>query len=159
MAEGYPKVGAAAPKFKLPSSEGKTVDLSSLKGKFVVLYFYPRADTPGCTTEACAFRDASADLAKAGAVVLGVSPDPISEVEKFARKHKLNFPLLADEDHTVCEKYGVWQEKSMYGKKYFGAARTTFIIDPTGKIAHVFEKVKPAGHDQQVLEQLSKLTS
>jgi thioredoxin-dependent peroxiredoxin len=157
MSDTYPQVGSTAPDFKLPGSEGKPVELSSLKGKPVVLYFYPRADTPGCTTEACAFRDASADFKKAGAAVLGVSPDPIADVEKFARKFELNFPLLADEDHAVCEAYGVWQEKSMYGKKYFGAARTTFLIDREGRIARVFEKVKPLGHDQQVLEALREV--
>jgi peroxiredoxin Q/BCP len=150
---GLPEVGKAAPKFKLPASTGSTISLDDFKNKqTVVLYFYPRADTPGCTTEACAFRDALADYDKAKVAVLGISPDPVKDVTKFAEKFHLNFPLLADEDHAVCDKYGVWQEKSMYGKKYWGAARTTFVIAKDGKLLHVFEKVKPAGHDQQVLE-------
>jgi peroxiredoxin Q/BCP len=144
--------GAPAPDFDLPSSAGKNIKLSDYKGKQrVVLYFYPKADTPGCTTEACAFRDALADYDQAKVVVLGISPDPVGDVEKFSSKFHLNFPLLADADHAIAEKYGVWQEKSMYGKKYWGAARTTFVIGPDGKIEHVFEKVKPQGHDQEVL--------
>ena len=154
MASESLKVGATAPKFSLPSSIGETIDLADYKGKTVVLYFYPRADTPGCTKEACGFRDAIAGYKKLGVPVFGVSPDPVKDVTKFAEKFSLNFPLLADEDHAITEKYGVWQEKSMYGKKYMGAARTTFVIGPDGKIAHVFEKVKPEGHDQEVLEYL-----
>ena len=146
--------GSKAPTFKLPSSTGETIDLKDYRGKKVVLYFYPRADTPGCTKEACGFRDAIAGYKKLGVPVFGISPDPIADVKKFSDKFKLNFPLLADEDHSVTEKYGVWQEKSMYGKKYMGAARTTFIIGEDGKIEHVFEKVKPEGHDQEVLEYL-----
>jgi len=144
-------VGRVAPKFTLPSSEGTVISLADLRGKLVVLYFYPRADTPGCTTEACGFRDALADFDKSRITVLGISPDSQKDVTKFARKFHLNFPLLADEDHTVCDKYGVWQEKSMYGRKYWGAARVTFVIGKDGKVLHVFEKVKPAGHDQEVL--------
>jgi peroxiredoxin Q/BCP len=149
-------VGKPAPKFELPSSEGKTVNLGDFRGrKKVVLYFYPRADTPGCTKEACGFRDALADYDKAHVVVLGVSPDEPAAVSKFAKKFHLNFPLLADADHAVGEKYGVWQEKSMYGKKYFGFARTTFVIGTDGRVIHVFEKVKPVGHDREVLDWLS----
>ena len=148
------QVGSKIPKVKLPASTGQTVDLSDYKDKRVVLYFYPRADTPGCTKEACGFRDAIATYKKLDVPVFGISPDPIGDVTKFAEKFKLNFPLLADEDHAVTEKFGVWQEKSMYGKKYWGAARTTFIISPDGKVEHVFEKVKPEGHDQEVLEYL-----
>lgn len=145
-------VGSAAPGFNLPSSAGKSIKLSDFKGKQrVVLYFYPKADTPGCTTEACAFRDALADYDRAKVVVLGISPDPVKDVERFSTKFHLNFPLLADADHAIAEKYGVWQEKSMYGRKYWGAARTTFVIGLDGKIEHVFEKVKPQGHDQEVL--------
>ena len=156
MAEtsAIPQVGDKAPAFKLPSSTGETIDLSKLKGRTVVLYFYPRADTPGCTKEACGFRDAIASYKKLDVPVFGVSPDPVEDVKKFADKFKLNFPLLADGDHAVCEKYGVWQEKSMYGKKYFGAARTTFVIGADGKVEHVFERVKPEGHDREVLEYL-----
>jgi peroxiredoxin Q/BCP len=147
-----PAIGKTAPKFKLPASSGQTIALEDFKGKqMVVLYFYPRADTPGCTTEACAFRDALADYDKSNIAVLGISPDPVKAVTKFAEKFHLNFPLLADEDHAITEKYGCWQEKSMYGKKYWGAARTTFVIAKDGKVLHVFEKVKPAGHDQEVL--------
>ena len=153
MAEtsAIPQAGDKAPMFKLPSSTGETVDLSKLKGKTVVLYFYPRADTPGCTKEACGFRDAIASYKKLDVPVFGVSPDPVEDVKKFADKFKLNFPLLADADHAVAEKYGVWQERSMYGKKYMGVARTTFIIGPDGKVTHLIEKVKPEGHDQEVL--------
>lgn len=145
-------VGKRAPSFKLPSSAGKEISLSDYEGKTVVLYFYPRADTPGCTTEACGFRDALAEYNKAKIVVLGISPDIEKDVTKFAKKFKLNFPLLADADHSIAEKYGVWQEKSMYGKKYMGIARTTFVIGGDGKVKKAFEKVKPAGHDQEVLE-------
>jgi thioredoxin-dependent peroxiredoxin len=148
-----PKTGSKAPSFKLPSSEGNTISLADFAGKkTVVLYFYPKADTPGCTKEACGFRDALADYDRANVAVLGISPDPVEAVTKFAGKFHLNFPLLADADHAVTEKYGVWQEKSMYGRKYWGAARTTFVIDKAGRIAHVFEKVKPEGHDREVLE-------
>lgn len=145
-------LGKAAPKFNLPSSTGEPIKLDDFKGKkTVVLYFYPRADTPGCTKEACGFRDALADFDKAHVAVLGISPDEQEDVTKFAGKFDLNFPLLADADHSIAEKYGVWQEKSMYGKKYFGAARTTFVIGTDGKVRHVFEKVKPDGHDLEVL--------
>jgi peroxiredoxin Q/BCP len=147
-----PAIGKAAPAFKLKSSTGKEISLSEFKGKkIVVLYFYPRADTPGCTKEACGFRDALADYDKANVAVLGISPDPVEDVTTFGNKFHLNFPLLADADHAVTEQYGVWQEKSMYGKKYMGAARTTFVIGKDGKILHIFEKVKPEGHDQEVL--------
>ena len=146
------QIGKPAPDFKLKSSTGKEISLSEFKGKkIVVLYFYPRADTPGCTKEACGFRDALADYDQANVAVLGISPDPVDDVTKFGEKFHLNFPLLADADHAVTERYGVWQEKSMYGKKYMGAARTTFVIGKDGKILHIFEKVKPEGHDQEVL--------
>lgn len=121
-----------------------------------MLYFYPKADTPGCTKEACGFRDALAEYDRAKVAVLGISPDPIKAVEKFANKFTLNFPLLADEDHAVAEKYGVWVEKSMYGRKYWGAARVTFVIGTDGRVLHVFEKVKPEGHDQEVLAWLKE---
>jgi peroxiredoxin Q/BCP len=153
MPQPFELTGKLAPKFKLPSSEGREISLSDYKGaKTAVLYFYPRADTPGCTKEACGFRDALADYDKAQIAVLGISPDEPKDVEKFAGKFHLNFPLLADADHSIADAYGVWQEKSMYGKKYFGVARTTFIIGPDGKVKHVFEKVKPEDHDQQVLQ-------
>ena len=129
--------------------------LSDFSGKkTVVLYFYPKADTPGCTKQACGFRDALAEYDRSNVAVLGISPDPIEDVTAFARKFDLNFPLLADEDHAVAEKYGVWGEKSLYGKTYLGVHRTTFVIDRSGKIAHVFEKVKPEGHDKEVLDWL-----
>jgi peroxiredoxin Q/BCP len=150
-----PVAGEKPPIFVLPSSEGSTVDLANLLGKQpIVLYFYPKADTPGCTTQACGFRDAMADYKKARVVILGVSPDPIDRITKFAKKFNLNFPLLADADHAISERYGVWQEKSMYGKKYMGVARTTFLIGKNGTILHVFEKVKPAGHEAEVLQRL-----
>jgi peroxiredoxin Q/BCP len=150
-------VGQPAPQFDLPSSMGKNLSLSDFKGKkTLVLYFYPRADTPGCTKEACGFRDALAGYDKAHVAVLGVSPDEPAAVTKFAEKFHLNFPLLADADHSVAESYGVWQEKSMYGRKYLGIARTTFVIGRDGKVKHVFEKVKPQGHDIEVLQWLTE---
>jgi len=151
-----PSVGTKVPAFKLPASTGETISLKDFAGQTVVLYFYPKADTPGCTKEACGFRDAIASYKKIGAAVFGISPDPVQAVTDFAGKFKLNFPLLADADHSVAEKYGVWGEKSMYGKKYFGVLRTTFVIGKDGKIAHVFEKVKPEGHDAEVLDWLKQ---
>ncbi len=148
------KTGDKAPAFSLLDDSGKKVSLKDFKGKTVVLYFYPKDLTPGCTVEACDFRDAQAQIKKKKAVVLGVSRDSVSLHGKFRDKHELNFPLLADEDGKVCEAYGVWQEKSMYGKKYMGIARTTFVIGPTGKIEKVFEKVKVKGHIDEVLESL-----
>ena len=143
--------GARAPAFSLPSDSGSPVSLKDFKGKTVVLYFYPKDDTSGCTTEACGFRDSWRAVQAAGAVVLGVSPDGPASHQKFRKKYELPFPLLADEDHAVAEAYGAWGEKSMYGRKYFGVLRTTYVIDPAGKIARVFEKVKPRGHAAEVL--------
>ena len=150
-----PKMGDAAPGFILPSDRGEDVSLESLRGGPVVLYFYPKDDTSGCTTQACEFRDSWSEVQARGAVVLGVSPDGIASHERFRDKFSLPFPLLADEDHAVAEAYGVWGEKSMYGRKYQGILRTTFIIDPAGRIAHVFEKVKPKGHAAEVLDALA----
>jgi len=149
--------GQKAPDFTLSDQDGHEVSLSGLSGKPVVLYFYPRADTPGCTTQACGVRDHRADYSTAGATVLGVSPDPVAKVKKFHDKHDLGFTLLADEDHAVCELYGTWAEKSMYGKKYWGALRATFVIDAGGKVAKVFPKVSPKTHDEQVLAALAEL--
>jgi peroxiredoxin Q/BCP len=149
--------GAAAPAFTLESSTGRKVSLKDLKGKKVVLYFYPKDDTPGCTKEACNFRDAIADLKKEGAVVLGVSPDDVASHQKFVGKYQLPFELLADTDHAVAEKYGVWKEKSMYGKKYMGIERTTFLIDASGKLARIFPKVKVDAHSDEVLEALKTM--
>jgi peroxiredoxin Q/BCP len=150
--------GDTAPDFELPDQDGNPVELSSLRGRPVVLYFYPKASTPGCTTQACGVRDHRADYAKADAVVLGVSPDPVAKVKKFHDKGGLNFALLADEDHAVAERYGVWVTKSMYGRTYLGNERTTFIIDPAGKVADVLRKVKPAQHDELVLQALDRVT-
>ena len=144
--------GKPAPDFTLSDQQGKKVTLSKLKGSPVVLYFYPKDDTPGCTTEACSFRDAFADYKKAGAVILGVSPDGIASHAKFAKKFELPFSLLADDEKQVCKAYGVWKEKSMYGKKYMGVERTTFVIDKKGILQKIFPKVKVAGHSTQVLE-------
>ena len=143
--------GDKAPDFTLSDQEGNPVSLSELRGKPVVLYFYPKADTPGCTTQACGVRDHRADYDGAGAVVLGVSPDPVKKIAKFADKFTLGFPLLADVDHAVAEAYGVWVEKSMYGRTYMGNERTTFVIGPDGVITDVFSEVKPAEHDGLVL--------
>jgi len=149
--------GTRAPDFELSDQDGNTVRLSDLAGGPVVLYFYPKADTPGCTTQACGIRDHRADYRTAGATVLGVSPDPVAAVKKFVDKHDLGFTLLADPDHAVCERYGVWVEKSMYGKNYWGAQRATFIIDAEGVVAHVIPKASPKTHDDDVLEALAEL--
>ena len=149
------KPGDKAPAFSLQSDAGDSVTLSQFKGRKVVLYFYPKDDTSGCTVEACEFRDHWAAVKQAGIVVLGVSPDGVDAHGKFKRKFQLPFPLLADPDHAVAEQYGAWGEKSMYGRKYFGILRTTFLIDEAGRIARVFEKVKPKGHAAQVLEAAS----
>ena len=148
------KVGQKAPDFSVKDDAGKTVKLSDLKGKKVVLYFYPKDDTPGCTTEACNFRDGIAAIKKLGAVVLGVSADSVESHQKFKKKFDLNFPLLADTDREIIEAYDVWKEKSMYGRKYMGIERTTFIIGKDGKITHIFPKVKVAEHADEVLEAL-----
>jgi len=149
--------GEQAPDFTLADQDGTSVSLAGLRGSTVVLYFYPKASTPGCTTQACGIRDHLPDYEDSGAVVLGVSPDPVKKVKKFYDAEELNFTLLADEDHAVCEAYGVWAEKSMYGKTYWGALRTTFVIDAGGVVRHVIEKVKPATHDEQVLAALKDL--
>jgi thioredoxin-dependent peroxiredoxin len=149
-----PTIGKAAPAFTLDTDTGERLSLKDLKGKPVVLYFYPKDDTSGCTTEACEFRDAFPRFKKSKAVILGISPDSVKSHQKFKAKYDLPFTLLADPEHAVAEQYGVWQEKSMYGRKYMGVARTTFIIDAAGKIARVFEKVKPAGHAEEVEQAL-----
>jgi peroxiredoxin Q/BCP len=149
--------GAKAPDFTLVTHEGTKLKLSSLKGQPIVLYFYPKDDTPGCTKEACGFRDAKARLAKAGAVVLGVSPDGPESHATFRTKYKLPFTLLCDPDHVVAEKYGAWREKNMYGKKSLGIARSTFVIDASGRVAKVFKAVKPDVHADQVLAALAEL--
>jgi peroxiredoxin Q/BCP len=148
-------VGDTAPDFELPDQDGEPVSLSELRGKRVVLYFYPKASTPGCTTQACGVRDHLPDYEGAGAVVLGVSPDPVKKIKKFHDHESLNFDLLGDEDHAVAESYGVWVEKSNYGKTYWGNERTTFVIDEDGVIRAVLRKVKPKEHDEQVLAALA----
>lgn len=148
------EIGQSAPAFTLRDQADQTHKLTDFRGRWVVLYFYPKDSTPGCTTQACGFRDADAELKKAGAVVLGVSPDDVKSHAGFAEKQSLNFPLLADTDHQTCEKYGVWQEKNTFGKKYMGVVRTTYLIDPAGKIAQRWDKVKVPGHIDAVLETL-----
>jgi thioredoxin-dependent peroxiredoxin len=149
------ETGAEAPDFTLANQDGEPVSLSSLRGGPVVLYFYPKANTPGCTTQACGIRDHSADYDAAGATVLGVSPDPVKEVKKFHGGQSLNFTLLADEDHAVADLYGTWVEKQMYGRTYMGVQRATFIIDADGKVAHVIPKASPKTHDDEVLALLA----
>ncbi len=146
------KEGDKAPAFSLPSDQGKTISLADFKGKYLIIYFYPKDDTPGCTAEACAFRDNLSGIRALGAEVVGVSLDPVKSHEKFRDKFKLSFPLLADEKIEMSKAFGVYQEKSMYGKTYWGLVRNTYIVGPDGKIAKVFEKVKPAEHTQEVLD-------
>jgi peroxiredoxin Q/BCP len=149
--------GSPAPDFTLTADSGEKVTLSGLRGKPVVLYFYPKDDTPGCTKEACAFRDRSGEIAGHGAVVLGVSPDDVASHGKFRDKYSLNFPLLADVGHKVADEYGAWREKNMYGKVSMGIQRSTFLIDAEGKVRKVWKKVTVDGHDDQVLEALAAL--
>lgn len=151
------KENTKAPEFSLVDEKGNQVSLSDYKGKPVVLYFYPKDDTPGCTTEACNFRDDYSQYEKAGAVILGVNPGSEKSHAKFASKYELPFTLLVDEDHKICEAYGVWGRKKMMGREYDGVFRTTYLIDKDGKIAKVFEGVKPATHSGEVLQALADL--
>ncbi|PHS11970.1 MAG: thioredoxin-dependent thiol peroxidase [Blastopirellula sp.] len=146
-----------APAFNLKSDDGSKIRLSDLKGSPVVLYFYPKDDTPGCTKESCAFRDRKKEIEKLGAIILGVSPDGVESHVKFRDKYDLNFPLLADEGHVIAEKYGAWREKNMYGNIKMGIQRSTFIIDAEGKVAKVWKSVKVDGHDQKVIDALKEL--
>ena len=152
-----PQAGRKAPAFKLPASTGGDVALKDFKGRNVVLYFYPKDDTPGCTTEACGFRDIHKKVQSLNAAVLGISPDSVRKHGKFIEKYSLPFFLLSDEDKKVCKSYGVWVKKKMYGREYMGVARTTFLIDKDGKIARVFEKVKPKAHAEEVLQALKTI--
>jgi thioredoxin-dependent peroxiredoxin len=149
-----PKVGDVAPNFRLPSTRGKEVSLKDFKGKDVILYFYPKDDTPGCTAEACSFRDHEADLTKEHAVVLGVSADSLESHEKFTEKHHLNFPLLSDQTADVAKMYGVWKEKNLYGRRTWGVARTTYWIGPNGRVKKIWKKVDTARHADEVLTEL-----
>ncbi len=152
-----PEIGAKAPQFSLESQDGSKVSLKDFLGKKVVLYFYPKDDTPGCTIEACSFTDNFAKFKKQGAVVLGVSADSVNSHKKFEKKHHLSITLLSDPQKEVINKYGVWKEKNMYGRKSMGIERTTFLIDASGKIAKIFPKVRVDGHTEKVLEELNKI--
>lgn len=153
------ETGARAPDFTLPDQDGNPVNLADFAGKTLVLYFYPKASTSGCTVQACSVRDHLPNYAEAGAVVVGVSPDPVKAIKRFADDESLDFTLLADEDHAVCEAYGVWAEKSMYGRKYWGALRATFVIDGAGTVVHVIPRVTPRTHDDEVLAVLEQLAA
>jgi peroxiredoxin Q/BCP len=157
MMSEWLEVGSKVPAFALSSDTGEKVKLGEFRNQPVVLYFYPKDDTPGCTKEACAFRDASSELKQLGAVVIGVSPDDVASHAKFRDKFGLNFPLLADPDHKLAEAFGAWREKNMYGKKSMGVQRSTFLIDKEGKIARVWKRVSVDGHDVEVLEALRAL--
>jgi len=149
--------GSQAPDFTLPDQDGQDVSLGDFAGQTVVLYFYPKANTSRCTTQACGVRDHRGDYESAGAIVLGISPDPVKDIKKFHDEQQLNFTLLADADHAVCEAYGVGGEKAMYGRTYLGASRSTFIIGPDGVVAHVIPKASPKTHDDEVLQALADL--
>ncbi|MBW3629854.1 MAG: thioredoxin-dependent thiol peroxidase [Gemmatimonadetes bacterium] len=151
-----PEQNDPAPDFALPADDGSVVKLSHLRGQRVILFFYPRADTPGCTIEACEFRDMTPQIQEKGALVFGLSPDPVEDVRKFREKFNLPYRLLADADHSVAESYGVWKEKTNFGKTYWGVARTTFLVDEQGKIERVYEKVNPEGHAASVLGGLER---
>jgi len=151
------EVGKKAPAFTLTADDGKKVKLSDLQGSPVILYFYPKDDTPGCTKEACAFRDRKAEMEQLGVKLLGVSPDTVESHGDFRDKYSLNFPLLADPDHAVADKYGAWREKNMYGKKTMGIQRSTYLIDASGKVAKVWQRVQVDGHDEEVLQALKAL--
>ncbi|HEY6192493.1 MAG TPA: thioredoxin-dependent thiol peroxidase [Bacteroidota bacterium] len=150
------KVGEKAPDFSLPSSLGETISLKALRGKRVVLYFYPKDDTPGCTREACSFQENLSRVTRKGALIFGVSADSLASHRKFSKKYELTFPLLSDESKEMLKAYGVWKEKSFMGRKYMGIVRTTVIIDERGKVSHVFENVKVDGHTEEVLELLGR---
>jgi len=159
MQEFYePKAGEIAPDFKLPSTEGRQMGLRNFKGRWIILYFYPKDDTPGCTAEACGFRDGMSGLTAEGAIVLGVSTDPLTSHDKFRAKYNLNFPLLSDETSDVVKMYGAWKEKNLYGRRSWGVARMTYIIGPDGKVKKVYKKVKADEHSAQVLADLRELT-
>jgi thioredoxin-dependent peroxiredoxin len=149
--------GDAAPDFELPATGGRSVSLAAMRGRKFVLYFYPKADTPGCTKQACAFQEALPQLAQVGIDMIGVSPDKIKPIEKFAEKYKLSFPLASDESHAVAERYGTWVEKSMYGRKYMGIERSTFLIDGDGRIAKTWRKVSVTGHAAEVMQAAAAL--
>jgi thioredoxin-dependent peroxiredoxin len=153
------EVGTEAPDFTLPDHDGEPVRLSDLRGRPVVLYFYPKADTPGCTTQACGIRDHRADYEAAGVTVLGVSPDSVAAIKRFHDKQDLNFRLLADEEHAVAEQYGTWGEKSMYGRTFMGVSRSTFLIDEQGVVRHVIRKASPKTHDDVVLKALGEMAA
>jgi len=155
--DGWLEIGKKAPAFRLKDQDGNLVALSQFKGQAVVVYFYPKDDTPGCTKEACAFRDQNQIFEDAGAVVVGLSPDDQQSHLKFHEKFSLNFPLLVDKDHKNVEKYGSWHEKIMYGKKSMGIVRSTFLIDKDGKVAKIWKRVRVDGHDQKVLEAIKEL--
>jgi peroxiredoxin Q/BCP len=148
--------GDPAPDFELPDQDGRPLKLSDYRGQRLVVYFYPKAATPGCTTQACGVRDRHADYEAAGAAVVGISPDPVAKIKRFHEQEGLNFALLSDEDHAVAQAYGVWVQKSMYGRTYMGNERTTFVIDTAGRVADVLRKVKPAEHDDRVLAALAQ---
>lgn len=150
------KVGDIAPDFTGHTQDGDTLSLADLKGSRTVLYFYPKDNTSGCTLEAKSLRDGKAELAARGYRIIGVSPDSERSHQNFCAKHELNFTLLADTDHSICEAFGVWKEKSMYGRKYMGVVRTTFLLDEEGRITHIFNKVKTAEHYQQIVNELDK---
>ena len=152
----YPSLGAPAPDFSLQDQNGETVSLASLKGKKVILYFYPKAMTPGCTVQACGLRDHKSELESFNAVAIGISPDAFPRLKKFEDKHELNFTLLSDEDHALAEKYGVWGLKKFMGKEFMGILRTTFIIDESGNLIHVMNKFKTKTHDEDVLAWLTE---
>lgn len=151
--------GAAAPPFTLPDQDGRSVSLADLRGRPVVLFFYPKAGTPGCTAQACGVRDHAREYEEVGAVVLGISRDPVDKLAAFAAEHHLEFPLLCDADHAVTEAYGAWVERSMYGRRFMGVERSTVIVDADGKVAHVFPRVSAKTHDERVLAALAELAA
>lgn len=154
-----PKIGNKAPAFNLKNQKDESVKLSDQAGRWIVFYFYPKALTPGCTTQACGLRDVQAELSARNAIAFGVSPDPVARLQKFIDKYDLNFDLLSDEDHAIAEKYGVWDLKKFMGKEYMGIVRTTFIINPEGRLAYIFDKVKTKTHHDDVLAKLDELKS
>ncbi|AFU97928.1 thioredoxin-dependent thiol peroxidase [Simiduia agarivorans] len=152
----YPKIGNLAPAFSLKNHKGEKVSLKDFRGKKVVLFFYPKALTPGCTTQACGMRDSQQMLADANTVVLGLSPDPVEKLQKFVDKHQLNFDLLSDEDHKIADKYGVWGMKKFMGREFMGLIRTSFVVDEAGKLSHIVDKFKTSNHHDVIAELLAE---